>query len=416
MAFIDEFSQIDKAREVLERTADVTGCRLFCSTHTGVDTAFHDLCNDKTTAKLVLHWSEHPLKRRGLYEYARETNQIIVHDKTYDYPSDFQYVYEWKPNGGPFPGLRSPWYDEECIRRKRPSAIAMDLDINPKGATSQFFDPGIIHNLIRTYAIDPLWEGELNYDLETARPRELIRKDGGLVKMWVNPLGDGKMLAARFGGGCDISWGTGATPSCFSLINADTGEKVLEVKTPWMDPKDFAKLVVALCWFFKDKEGNPVRLAWEAEGPGVVFGDKVIELGYRAVYWRVDELAIGAKKSDRPGWAANPTNKRLLLSAYANALGSHQVVNRSRQALESCLDFRHVQNTVEHGRRKVKDDPSGAGENHGDMVIADALATKMVKEMGIAEKEPEKPEVKVMSLQWRRQQYEEQLRMQNEWS
>jgi hypothetical protein len=135
LAFIDEFSQIDKAREVLERTADVTGCRLFCSTHTGVDTAFHDLCNDKTTAKLVLHWSEHPLKRRGLYEYARETNQIIVHDKTYDYPSDFQYVYEWKPNGGPFPGLRSPWYDEECIRRKRPSAIAMDLDINPKGAT-----------------------------------------------------------------------------------------------------------------------------------------------------------------------------------------------------------------------------------------------------------------------------------------
>ena len=58
----------------------------------------------------------------------------------------------------------------------------------------------------------------------------------------------------------------------------------------------------------------------------------------------------------------------------------------------------------------------GKLEKQRDVVISDALAVKMVKEMGIREKEEEKKEVPVMSLAWRRQQYEAGLKKQNDWA
>jgi hypothetical protein len=395
-----------------------------CGTHTGVDTMFYEYANDRRTAKTVMHWSDNPWKSRGLYEYNRESNQIIVHDRGYEYPTDFQYVYEWKPNGGPRPGLRSPWYDAECVRRQGvQGAVARDLDINPKGATSQFFDPGTIRELIRQHCCDPVWEGDLVYDRDRGRPdthQPLVRRVNGRVKLWISPVGMGLVKAGRFGAGCDISYGTGATPSCCSIFNADTGDKVLEVKDPTENgaPNEFASFVVALCWLFRGTDGEGARLCWENEGPGSTFGKKVLELGYRNVYWRKDEFATGGgKMTNRSGWNPTPANRRLLLSTYARCLASHQVVNYSEDAMLSTLDFKITEKTIEHGRRKVKgQDPSGAGENHGDVVVADALAVKMVKDMGITPKEEEKKEVSVMSLEWRRKQYEQQLRQQSDWA
>ena len=239
------------------------------------------------------------------------------------------------------------------------------------------------------------------------------------MRMWVNPVGMGTIKPGRYGAGCDLSWGTGATPSCVSIFNADTGDKVVEVKDPSSDgsPNEFACFVVALCWLFHSPDGEGAKLAWENEGPGSVFGKKVLELGYRNVYWRHDEHKLSGKQMNSAGWQPSMANRRLLLATYARTLASHQVVNYSEAALLSTLDFKITEKTIEHGRRKVKgQDPSGAGENHGDVVIADALATKMVKEMGLSEKKEEEKVVPVMSLQWRRQKYEAELKQQSEWN
>jgi len=414
--FIDEMSQIDRAREVLGYTADVTGCRLMCGTHTGVDSAFYEVCADRQTAKTVLHWSDNPWKNRGLYEFDRDTGQIVVHDPGYAYPPGFRFVYEWRPTGGPRPGLRSPWYDAECRRRKGVlGAVARDLDINPAGAAAQFFDPAVVHDLIRRYAADPVWEGELDYDPDRGVPHRLVPKPGGLVKLWAPPTGAGRVAAGRYGAGCDISVGTGATPSCLSIFNATTGEKAAEVVTPWLAPAAFAALVAALCRLFKDGDDQPPLLAWELEGPGGQFGERVWELGYRRVYWRANEQAVhGSKRANTPGWAATPANRRLLLGAYATGLAAQVFVNRSRHALESCLHFRFVNNSVEHARRSAAGDPSGARENHGDIVIADALAAKMVRELGAAPRPEARPAVRVGSLMWRRQQYEARVRAEDD--
>jgi hypothetical protein len=421
--FIDELSKIREARDLLGHTADVASCRLMCGTHTGLDSMFYEVANDRHTAKTVLHWTLHPLKAKGLYEYDKQSNRIVVHDKSYEYPTDFNFVYEWKPNGGPCPGLRSPWYDAECIRRQGiQGAVARDLDINPKGATSQFFDPGTIRELVRRYSCPPVWEGELDYDTKTGRPNAncpLIAKAGGRIKMWAHPVGYGGVKPGRYGAGVDMSYGTWATPSCFSLGNADTGDKILEVRDPSPDgaPDQFAPFVVALCWLFKTVDGHGAQLAWENEGPGTTFGKRVLDLGYRNVYWRHDELKSISKITSHAGWQPSMANRRLLLSTYARCLASHQVVNYSEDALLSTLDFKITEKTIEHGRRKVKGtDPSGAGENHGDVVIADALMTKMIKEMGLKPKEEEPQPQQFMSLEWRRKRYEEKLKQQSEWA
>lgn len=406
--FIDEFARIDEDQEVLDGTADTSRCRIFNSTHTGPGTAFYRLCERENVKKLRLHWSQNPNCNKGLYRYDPETNQVVVLDKAYSYPLDFQFVMEAKPTGGPFPGLRSPWYDAECDRRGNSRAIAMDLDIDARGSMSQFFDSAMIATLVRNYAQDPWWTGRIDYD-DKAQPKALIEESGGLVRLWVNLNHEGKPPKAKYGGGVDVGAGTGASPSVLSIVN-DLGEKVLEFAASSMDPREFACHCVALCWLFKDEEGNPVKLVWEQVGPGLQFAAKLLELGYSNIWFNTREKpeTLSTQQSERPGWLPEQKSKLLLLSDYREALHKRQLINRSLLALKECLHFRYTQSgDIEHANVASKDDPSGARVNHADRTIADALAWKMVKTLGLAQRKSEEQKIlHPLSLAWRRQQYD----------
>lgn len=379
---IDEFSQIDQDFEVLNRTADTTGCRIFNFTHVGTGTAAYSLCERPDMKKLRLHWSQHPLKQKGLYRYDKATNRIEVLDKAYRFPPDYPFVRMELPAGGPYPGVRSPWYDRECIRRKDPRAIAMDLDIDAKGSARQFFDPVVIRDLIQNYACDPIWSGDLDADLELGRPRQLVSAPGGSLSLWFTP-GDGvRVPKGQYAIGCDLSAGTGATPSCVTILNRLTGEKVGEYATPFLGPGELAPIVVALCWLFQTWDGEGAMLAWEQQGPGIKFGQRVLELGYRNIYFRSDDLSLSRVISDRPGWVPNNQTKRLLLEDYRSALYSRMFLNRSEAALKETLAFGYTsRGTIEHGSYETTDDPTGARENHSDRVIGDALAWKISKDL-----------------------------------
>ncbi len=76
--FIDEFSQIKEDYEVFHRTSDTTGCRIFNGTHRGTGTCFAELADHSSLAgsyikKLQMHWTQHPLKRPGLYTRSSST-------------------------------------------------------------------------------------------------------------------------------------------------------------------------------------------------------------------------------------------------------------------------------------------------------------------------------------------------------
>lgn len=417
----DEFSRIDNAEAIRDGTADVSDCRLFVSTHTGPGTAFHGLCTNGVTSKLTVHWTEHPVKSRGLYRYDEAKNLIEVLDKSYAYPVDYPFVRSSLPAGGPHPGLRSPWYDNECARRGSSRAIAMDLDIDVTGSQSGYFDQLLLNRLIAE-SKPPYWEGEVKYDRDTGEPVTLLEVEDGPVKLWCHVIRENDCFRPKRGhyaAGADVGTGGGATPSCLSIVDVKTGEKVLEYANAHVEPKEFARIAIALCKLFESPEGTPCRLIWEIPGPGLNFGKEVMELGFTHVYFRTAELphTREIKVSERPGWASSPKENVLLLDDYRTALALRQFTNYSAKALEECKSFRYTKdgNGVEHADSANKDDPQKARSNHGDRVIADALAWKLARGKQKVVKQKESDEPPLLSLAWRRQLNQNKRREQEEW-
>jgi hypothetical protein len=165
---------------------------------------------------------------------------------------------------------------------------------------------------------------------------------------------------------------------------------------------------VALCRLFKNEYGEGALFAWEMQGPGLEFGQKVVELGYRNIHCRTNEFQMGAVQSDTPGWYPSPKNMTLLIDEYRTALHKGQFTNHSIPALEQTLEFIVLPSgATEHGGVRSTNDPTGARENHGDRVIADGLAWKMAKTFGtVSAKKKEAEELSVNSLGWRRKMAE----------
>lgn len=379
---LDEFSKHTKDYEILGQTAD-TGPRLFIGTHYGTGTAFWTLTQRPDMRKIILHWSQHPEKKRGLYRFNTITQRVEILDRTYKFPPEYRFVTDGTPTGGPYPGLRSPWYDNECDRRANSRDVAMHLDINPEGSVSQVFDPLVINSLKNQYARFPDWEGELEYDPELGVPGEqaLLPVPVGRIKCWFIPNQLGRPPARRYVVGVDPSTGQGATPSCVEVVDVETGEQVMEYANPFMDEKTLAVFCVAVCRTFADEHGHPARLIWETPGPGLVFGKKIIELRFANIYWRTDELkAIARNRSEIPGWNASPSTNRMVLIEMKGAMSKRALLVRSKEALDEALQFKYDSsgNPVHAGEYNTND-PSGARVNHGDRVKAIALAWWMAK-------------------------------------
>jgi hypothetical protein len=287
--------------------------------------------------------------------------------------------------------LRSPWYDGECARRANEREVSQMLDIDYTGSAYQFFDKGTILRL-QGECVSPYWEGEIAFDELTGEPVDLVKVAGGPVKLWCRLDPDGRPPWSLYGAGCDVSTGSGATPSVLSIGDARTGEKVLEYATAFLRPEQFATRAVAICRLFRGEMFSGARLAWEIPGPGLTFGKRVLELGYQNVYFRETNLALsGSKQSDRPGWTNTNETKRNLLEEYRAALSTRVFVNRSRGALEECTFFEEVDGgrvefkgaEANYDPETGKLDPNAAGVNHGDKVIADALCFKMLRSLGL---------------------------------
>jgi hypothetical protein len=214
--------------------------------------------------------------------------------------------------------------------------------------------------------------------------------------------------------GCDVSAGTGATPTCLCGWNAKTAEKVFEYANAHIDPKRAGVLAVALCLMFKTESGRPAKLIWETPGPGLAFGGAVIEAGFRNIYYRTSEPPVSMKHevSDRPGWQNTSQAQEHLLQEYCSALSTGQCTNHSELALLECLAFEYSpQGKVVHSESESENDPSGARMHHGDRVIADALAWKLAKGLGTSpnRKEPRRP-LHPTDLAWRRKHWEDKWR------
>lgn len=400
VVFVDEFSEIKEDTKVRQNTASIADCRFFNGTHLGVGTEFYNLTQSPEIVKIQVHWTRHPRKNRNLYSWDVDAGKALYwrYDEATDevgeltgpptgFPEDYPFVKTGGPTGGPHPGIRSPWYDQKCVDIGNDRGVAMELDINPTGAASQFYYPPTIERLKRACR-DPDWVGDLTFDEDRAEPMSLTEHSEGPLSLWFHPGLDstGKLCrvpTSTYVMGCDLGTGTGATPSCVTVFDCVLGAKVGSFTHYRKDPKQVAWLAVSLARLFRDKDGDPALLAWETPGPGVIFGNEVLkEIGYRTIYWRTDPFRDDEVVTDSPGWHANPSNKLQLHTQYASALTSGEFVNWDEPALQECLGYVHSNGTVEHPRSrplKGQGDAAGTGTNHGDHAVADGLAWLMAK-------------------------------------
>ena len=344
---LDEFAAVrEEGYRCLKATADATNCRIFNSTPQGTANAFYDM-KQTDIEKVRLHWPLHPEKAYGMY-----------------------YGADGKP--------RSPWYDGECKRRAHPMEIAQELDIDYLGSDFQFFDPMVLERIERENVQRPFVSGELDYDQDTYEPREFIKRTRGNLSLWIYLDAKGKVPCDReYVVGVDVSAGTGASNSCASVADKSTGEKVAELVDPKMSPQEFARMVVALCKFFKGsiKDEQGAYLIWEANGgPGRQFSDAVVDSGYRNIYYRQNERSLNKKSSDVPGFYSSRESKVSLMGNYRSDLSSGAFITRSRAEIEEAKQYIFTQQgSVEFAPSISNVDPSGARDNHGDRVIATAL-------------------------------------------
>jgi hypothetical protein len=210
-----------------------------------------------------------------------------------------------------------------------------------------------------------LFEGELEFDRMTAMPEGLQEQKGGHLLMWVSPSLDGRIPSGRYGLGIDISEGTGASFSCISVGNIDTGEKVACYTNPNIKPYELARYAVALARFF-----DGAFMAWEANGPGREFGDEVARMNYTNVFYRTN---IASKtRSQFPGWYSLPEEKISVFGSYRRALAERTFMNRDKMAVKECFKFVTDQNGVPT-YQGGSFDLGRIGQSHGDVVVSDAL-------------------------------------------
>jgi hypothetical protein len=402
---LDEFAAVEQGNKVLSATRDATPCRLFNSTPEGTNNAFYE-----TREKMMelggdniirLHWSEHPKKSEGLYT-TDDGGNLRVLDVTHVFPTGYKFRLDGK--------LRSQWYDHECDRAATPQEIAQELDIDYMGSGWQFFKPDSIELYLRQNARPAMFVGDLEHDALTAEPIRFRESDVGRLQLWVN-LKDGCKFPddMKIVIGVDVSAGTGASNSTIMGYDIKTCAKAFEYANPYIRPEGLALQAVALA-----KWSGNAFIIWERNGPGRQTGAKIVELGYGNIYYQRQEEAISHNVSKIPGWASTRESKLSLISEYRNRIERNTVANYSRTAIQECLEYIYTQDGgVTHSRATSKKDPTGAKANHGDRVIADALAIKGFEERKFSPEEASAPEAAYGSLAWRNKMREEMRQSQN---
>jgi len=372
---LDEFATVKEGFAVLKATQRATNCRIFNSTHKGTGTAFYAVTQNPDIRKIEIDWWEHPEWRRGLYRSVPagrdpSTNLVIyeleILDPGYNFPPDYPFILDGKK--------RSPWYDHECRRAAHPSEVAQEIDRNPQGSDSQFFDGMSLKQQEEAFTRDPMCCAELEYNADTMEASYLDTSPAGRLRLWCLPVADGRLPEDSYAISADISAGTGASNSVLMIGSKRMKTKIGEFASPNMDPHEFARFAVSLARWLGD-----AYLIWEANGPGRIFGNVVLESGYRNIYWKRDETGLKKKVSDFPGFYSTGPSKLVLLGEYRRALIDKEFHQPSKESIEEAAEYVFTSDgDIRHSRSRSAIDPSGAKDNHGDRVIGDALLWKVI--------------------------------------
>ena len=395
---LDEFASvpIQEQGNVIASVRDVTNCVLYNSTPKGKGTPHYQMVEKARQGDIELvrmHWIEHPVKAQGLYE-------------------------------GEDGKDRSPWYDAQCKRARFPAEIAQELDIDYSGADFMLFDPVKLEDHRREYCLPPLYNLVLKGVTDDPKKFEVMKSESYnhlMLRVWCEL--DEETLRptdanAKYVMGVDVSSGTGSSNSSIVVGDALTGRVVAEFTSPHVDGISLARYVYGIGHLFKDRWGDPAHAVVEINGPGRVCMVELNDrLEYENIYHRKKAGETFREDTKQLGFHSKPDTKMNMWASFKHLLESGRVIVPSEQILDEleAIIYSNDSNAIIHSRSRMKDDPTGARDAHGDRGTAAALMCQ-----GIIDTTDDPtsvvradPEIRPGTLAWRNRQHEQ---MENEGS
>jgi hypothetical protein len=394
---LDEFARVRNGEEIDLATNDTAACRIFNSTVNGPATwytrIYRDIKSGKRAGRIItLPWEAHPMKGRGL--------SII------DVPIT--------PNNPLGKKAVSPWYiHEQASRSARDLAQNIDRDHGKSG--DSFFDPQEVEAHRLNFQAEPIHTGNLRFedDLTEDEKRSVFLGqqveavsfiEQGFRRGWRiwTPLVNGRPVQThRYVFGVDISLGTGSSNSVISVFDGDANTKIAEYCDAFTSPEELAWMACMAGLWFGGKTGKPL-LCWETNGPGSIFGKKIMQIGYAPIYFSKIEGRKVEKATERYGWNSTAARKEVLLGMYRDALKNAKFINPCKESLDEAIDYVYNDKGLLVPATKVQE-AGGASATHGDRVVADALCELARKDLPtVRETTPVAPK---NSFAGRREQY-----------
>ena len=385
---LDELSKFPSGKDSAAVTAIQanTECRIYIGTPRGMDNEYYRVLHEESNLnKITLDWRENEARNRGLYRMENGV-PVAVDAENNPLPPEYDPPDEkikarlnrlWRKGYTMDGRIRSPWYDYQCDRSgATPQRIAQELDRDYGGSVSRVYGEEF-QQKAQSMRREPYHRGTFVVDSELMRGR-FNETPGGEVLLWTQLNASGQPAKRPYAMGCDLAWGTGgaqANNSCVQIIDLVTMEQVLEYATSTVRPEKFADIVMAMGKWFHN-----AFLSWEVQGPGGVFGKRILERGYSNVYLRtVDELSTTkrTRKTQKVGFSSQNQEIRsgmfegLLMAVMDDAL---QIRSSSLVAETGHYIYDGIDGKIVHSPSQRSDDGADKGKSHGDRVVAMGVA------------------------------------------
>lgn len=363
---VDEAAAISHAEEVETSLSQNTPCQVWASTPHGPNTQFHKRIKEKRGTFIQLPWWRHPEKAANAHQEVDETGRI-----------------RWT----------SPWYKKQQAKFSR-KTIAQEIDMDHGQAGDMFFDYTELERHKQDHITDPVFRGKLIWNdsiteenkielIQQMNPAKLhMAKNLGRApwRFWCNLDADNRPPQYwSYVFGIDISNGAGSSNSVISVLAVEIGQIVAKFWDAHTSPEELAMVAAAAgVWFGGLRP--PAFICWENNGPGGIFGRKLISTGYPHFYRQRLDNTIKNKRTPRWGWHSNAERKEILLGMYRDALNRDDIINPCSEALEEAADYIYDP-SGQLIPAVLREEASGGRQLHGDHVIADALTWMAKQEM-----------------------------------
>jgi hypothetical protein len=375
-AMLDEFAMVEAtgvdAWEIARSLTDTTFCRIFNSTPKGPETAFTKIRKSGMVPTFVLHWINHPEKGSDREQIVDEATGML----------------KWT----------SSYYKVECAKRGYDRIdIAINLDINHIGSGSTFFDELVIGHRKAQHSRAPdqygtlTWSDEINWQRADQNLQSMLHQTvafhprGGdrRLRLWCPMFTDRRTGRPRpdqntmYVVGADISHGTGASNTVFSVGDVTTRKKVAEWAFGNIDPADAARACVALMLWIGGS--RPALIVPENNGgAGGTFINELVELKWRNIYHQRSYTTKGRERSLTLGWNSTRKSKGVLLGMLRQSWERDDIEIPSVESYDEAEMYVFTGTGALEPAEVAHD--ATARATHGDRVIADALMVLGIRE------------------------------------